>query len=264
MTARRARPDALTRRARRSVAFRGRTAGLQPAATSTRAAATARARRRRRARVTGRAGGSACRRSACRREAARRDARARTPGRPARSCRRRAARGAGAAMPSSHPGPPRACQRISFMPASRAMRRPARGELRLAHGLDDRRAAVRRRRRRTSVGCRAARLVDRDRPLLSSTPSIQPRSSRRGCWPIALTTVSAGRTNSLPGIGSGRGRPLASGAPSSHPAAFDARERHGREADRHVSHRNGRPRRAPRRPRGGTRASRARCADRRA
>ena len=48
----------------------------------------------------------------------------------------------------------------------------------------------------------------------SSTASSRARNSSRGRWPIALTTVSTGMTNSLPGTGSGRRRPLSSGAPS--------------------------------------------------
>ena len=83
--------------------------------------------------------------------------------------------------------------------------------LSLAHGLDDARAAV------DGVAAgedapvgRAALVVDDDLAPGDSRPPKRADSSGRGRWPIALTTVSARRWNSLPATGSGRRRPPAS------------------------------------------------------
>ena len=79
--------------------------------------------------------------------------------------------------------------------------------LRLGHGLDDARAAV-------DGVARGKDLRVRRPPLLVHRLRAASRNSSRGRWPIAFTTVSTGTTNSLPGTGSGRRRPLSSGAPS--------------------------------------------------
>ena len=129
--------------------------------------------------------------------------------------------------------------------------------LRLRHGLDDARAAV-----DGVSGGKDLRVRRPARPR--RPPRAASRNSSRGRWPIALTTVSTGMTNSLPGTGSGRRRPLSSGAPSrisaqrtpstrSSPTNRDgARE----EADLDALVR------ARARPRARTPASRARCAGR--
>ena len=60
----------------------------------------------------------------------------------------------------------------------------------------------------------AAKIFSFDVRPCSSTSSSSDRNSSRGRWPIAFTTVSTAMTNSLSGTGSGRRRPLSSGAPS--------------------------------------------------
>ncbi len=55
----------------------------------------------------------------------------------------------------------------------------------------------------------------RRRCLVASTPALAgPIQSSSGPWPIASRTRSQSITNSVPGAGSGRRRPEASGSPS--------------------------------------------------
>ena len=74
-----------------------------------------------------------------------------------------------------------------------------------------------RRRRRSTSGSSLRPVIGSTTiaPCSTSSPSIHARNSARGRWPIALTTVSARRRNSEPGIPCGRLRPLSSGSPSS-------------------------------------------------
>ena len=59
-------------------------------------------------------------------------------------------------------------------------------------------------------------------PSTPSEPWLEPGRGR-GPWPMASRTRSQSMVNSVPGTGSGRRRPDASGAPSFMPAELDAR-----------------------------------------